>query len=327
MAGNMLTYRVDDDDSIRFLGGFTFAPSLLVVALVHHEEEVGWSVSLDARTFGGAGLQTAFYRSRLAVSPFLISDGCSLAFSSDLQDIYLNLNVTSEVLVVPLVQDAVVRTWDVGLCVFDLFVGGAGTPSEGMVIASSLDGKMVVWDVASSRPLFRDNPGSRAEPESIFGCAALSPDGRTFALNSDEGRLYVWDLDRLREGNVPRCRVFSDSTNSINWSLDSSTIIGSNTLNRDVLILRNTATGVRTLSSLAPLKVGECVAINDAGGAPAYAVTADDDLYILVSGTQRLLVKGRKRHQMCSLAYSRERHILFWLDLFNGKSQVKMIWL
>lgn len=327
-----MTYRVDVAD---LFGGVAFAPNLFAAAVIKSDEDRGtWSVTLDVRELTDDQLSTrsVFNRPNLIPMESVITQSCALAFSRDLQSIYLNCSTVNYVVVVPLSSaTAAVDTWHLEMDIYDLAVGETGTPSEGMLFASSLACEMVVWDIAGRRELFRDDRGTED------GCqcgAALSPDGRKYAL-LDEGDLFVWDLDRMREtGNAPPCRRFDVIlNNNFHWSPDSAAVVGS--LGVSDIVLFDTRTRATTRVTAAPLKLRECVTVNvsnEAGGHAAYAVVAggDDDIHavcLVIGSTHRVLSVGRARISLGSISFSRENNVLCWQE-WGGtplKYRVKMV--
>lgn len=70
--------------------------------------------------------------------------------------------------------------------------GSVAFSRGGNLLAHSGNGKTVVWDVASRKPVFRETAKQ----------AALSPDGRTLALASGDG-IALWDIARAEPTGPP----------------------------------------------------------------------------------------------------------------------------
>lgn len=94
---------------------------------------------------------------------------------------------------------------------------------EKEVVSSSLDGKILFWDVDYPDPTgcLESPPGTILR----FRCCDVSPSGRYIAAGTEEGRLYVYDL--VTCACIQECEGHSSGVTRARWSPDQKQIVSS----------------------------------------------------------------------------------------------------
>jgi len=92
---------------------------------------------------------------------------------------------------------------------------------EQEVVSSSLDGKILFWDVD-----FPDPQGGLESPPGgpvRLRCCEVSPSGRYIAAGADDARLYIYDLAAC--ACVQQCEGHSGGVTRVRWSPDQKQIV------------------------------------------------------------------------------------------------------
>lgn len=92
---------------------------------------------------------------------------------------------------------------------------------EKEVVSSSLDGKILFWDVDYPYPTgCLENPGG---PEMKLRCCEVSPSGRYIAAGAEDAKLYIFDLSAC--ACIQECEGHASCITHVRWSPDQKQIV------------------------------------------------------------------------------------------------------
>jgi WD40 repeat protein len=90
---------------------------------------------------------------------------------------------------------------------------------EREMVSSSLDGKLLFWDVDFADPTgCLDSPGMLR-----FRCLEVSPSGRYIVAGTEDGRVYIFDLVTCE--CIQECEGHADGVMHVRWSPDQKQIV------------------------------------------------------------------------------------------------------